>query len=309
VGWYKGAGHQLIAFDGATVNGMDVFTIHPDGSGRTNITASSSVPKGMRGNPDWHPDGEHLLVVAENSNSAHGHFNHPAWGIDSDLWLIRRDGSGAERIYSPPAAGGAVLHPLFSEDGTKVLFADRSPLYVNPWNGWRLHVADFDPSAAGTARLKNHRLLAPNGEGCYEGHEYRKDGRIVFTFTADGQAYMDDVYEMNADGSGVVNLTNSPGTWEEHGHHSPDGRQFAFMSSRLAPSLQYPQASATQLVTELYLQSQGAAPIQVTRMNELKKAPVVVSDWDWDGTGKRLVFQVASFESGTLPELWILTLP
>lgn len=132
----------------------------------------------------------------------------------------------AERIYSPPEAGGAVLHPLFSEDGTKVLFADHSPLYLNPWNGWRLHIADFDPNAVGAARLKNHRFLAPNGEGCYEGHEFRKDGRIVYTFTAGGKAYMDDIYAMNA-----------------------------------------------------------------------------------VGTRKRLVFQVASFDAGSLPEIWILTLP
>lgn len=327
VAWYHGDKHELIAYDSVSDTGTKntaVYTIDPDGTGRSCVTCSSSIPKGFVGNPDWYPDGEHLVVMAENSNSKHGLFNHMAWGLDNDLWIIRRDGTGAERIWSSTKPGSAVLHPHFNRDGTKMVFAERFPTGKkiarpllrrllpggeNPWTGWHIHLADVNMSRSGTGKLTNHREILPNGEGFYETHGFTSDGRITYTFTPGGLAYEDDVYMANLDGTGVVNLTKSSSTWDEHGQFSPSGKYFAFMSSRYDPSLRYPKAKATELVTELYIQEGNNPPVQVTHVNQLKKTRTVVSDFAWDASGKRIIFQVANLRSSEPPDLWILTLP
>src|SRR5690606_38582879 len=103
-----------------------------------------------------------------NENSSHSPFEHLIWGINNDLWIVRRDGSAAERIYESPLNHG-VLHPQFSPDGTKIAFSERiatgqshparegiTPGGENPWNGWRLHLADFDIAAPEGQKLSNH---------------------------------------------------------------------------------------------------------------------------------------------------------
>lgn len=144
------------------------------------------------------------------------------------------------------ALNHAALHPHFNVDGTVLIFAERLPTGrsrralaritpdgENPWDGWRIHVADFN---VGTLALKNHRTLQPNGHGFYETHGFSGDGRIVYSHTASGQAYVDDIYAVGLDGSGTTRLVSSPSTWDEHGPFSPAGSgALAFNSSRAFP--------------------------------------------------------------------------
>lgn len=127
VDWYKGDAHSLIAYDAivddARVN-TEVYTVEPDGSGQQCVTCDAPIPKGFIGQPAWHPDGEYLVIQAENENSQHRLYNHMAWGINNDLWLIKRDGTSAERIWRSPL-NHAALHPHFSEDGSRLIFAER----------------------------------------------------------------------------------------------------------------------------------------------------------------------------------------
>lgn len=325
VSWYKGTKHELLAFDALSSKDSDnteVYVIEPDGSGRRCVTCDSGTPKGYLGQPDWHPDGEHIVFQAENENSAHRNFNHVAWGIDNDLWIVRRDGKGAERIFRT-ARNHGVLHPHFSKDGRMLVFAERTPTgrrarglarLIGPegesqWTGWRIHLADFDLDKRGEGRLSNHRTFQPNGPGVYETHGFAPDGRILYTYTGGDRQYMDDIYAVGRDGRNPENLTNSPDTWEEHGHYSPDGRLFAFMSSRIDRSFRGGRSRPMTLKTELYVQREGEEPVRITDVNSrARRRRLVVSDLDWDRTGSRIVFQVAVLDGSVAPELWIATL-
>ena len=333
VAWYTGDGKDgLIAFDAIVSNwnkNTEVFTMDPDGSGRKCVTCNSAIPKGFVGQPDWWRDGDLLVVQAENANSTHGLYNHQAWGINEDLWVVRKDGSGAEKIWSSPKNNGA-LHPHFSRDGTKLIFAERiatgkslpalakqTPGGENPWDGWQIHIADFDPTKSGEAKLSNHRVIKPNGSGFYETHAVSRDGRkIIFSFTPNGKPYVDDTYTANLDGTGVQNLIESPSTWDEHGNFSPDGTRLAFISSRVNPSWAAPASNVTTLRTEIFIKNmQTGAITQLTHRNEngSPSKRYLTSDFDWDATGKRIVFQVAPVDakSGTAdsPEIWITNVP
>jgi len=320
VAWYHGAKHELVAYDAIgddRTKNTELYLSNPDGSGRRCVTCDSPIPKGFVGQPDWHPDGEHIVLQVENGNSAHKFYNHQAWGIDDDLWIINRDGSGARKLWSTPK-GYAALHPHFSEDGTTLMFAERVPTGKsipalrtitpggeNHWTGWRIHLASVNMKADGANVLSNHRTLAPNGEGFYETHQITPDGRVVYSHTAGGRAYVDDVFISNSDGSGVKNLTNSPTSWDEHGQFSSRG-YFSFVSSRFDPTLVFPMARPAQLRTELYVEKPDGRPVQLTDMNVRKGRRVAVSDYDWDRESRRIIFQVAVLDGSASPELWMI---
>jgi Tol biopolymer transport system component len=327
VDWYKGAAHSLIAYDAIvddTRVNTELFTIEPDGSDQRCVTCDAPIPKGFVGQPAWHPDGEFLVIQAENENSQHRLYNHMAWGINNDLWLIKRDGTSAERIWRTPL-NNAALHPHFSEDGTKLIFAERiatnrpiiglrriTPGGENPWAGWQIHIADFNPAAEGEAKLTNHRTLTPNGSGFYEIHDLTAEGQIEYSFTPGGEAYVDDTYTSNVDGTDVRNLINSPDTWDEHGTYSPSERTLAFVSSRMDRSWRAPRSRANTLRTELFTKDPAGTVTQITAINQNgdPNQRYLVSDFSWDREGRRIVFQVATLNADGLPlspELWMVT--
>jgi len=333
VDWYRGpAAHELIAYDAVVdeaTQDTEIFTMRPDGSQIAPVTGGNTVvPRGFVGQPAWHPDGEHIVFQAENAHSQHRRFNHMSWGINNDLWLIRRDGTGAERIWvSPPEH--AALHPHFSEDGKRLVFAERiatgkvryprwaTPGGENPWAGWQIHLAEVDLNAHGTDILSNHRVLFGAGpardRGFYETHGFRH-GLLMYSHTPGGLAYVDDCYTCALDGSEVVDRVNSPKTWDEHGVYSPGGAWYSFISSRVDPAWQAPASTAATLRTELYLQ-QGDAIWQATAFNAGAKPGrrYLVSDYDWDRSGTRIALQVAAVDGVRRlphhPQIWVLTLP
>jgi Tol biopolymer transport system component len=310
VSWYKGpAAHDLIAFDAvvdAKTLSSEVYTINPDRTDPVCVTCNAPFAKGFVGQADWHPDGEHLVIQVENENSAHIMYNHTAWGIDNDLWVIRRDGTGAERIWATPR-GHAALHPHFSNDGTKLMFAERVPLETgpqNPWDNWRIRIADVDLSQQGSMKLHNVDTITPNGRGFYETHEFAPGGRIVYSHTPGGLGYVDDVYSVNLDGSDPVNLLNSPDSWDEFGYISPLNGAIAFISSRFDPD----SGSAATLRTELYVALPGGTPQRVTFYNRTDEDKFIVKDLDWDRTGTRIVYLLWGAQLRS-PQLWMLSFP
>ena len=328
--WYRGTAHELIAYDAIVDDetaATEVFVMRPDGSGKRCVTCEMSIPKGQGfvGQPAWHPDGRHLVIQVENANSKHTRFNHMSWGIDADLWLINLDGRRAERIWAS-RAGHAALHPHFSDDGKVLVFAERSPtprvtrrLFhpwaavggQNPWDGWSIHVASASLAESGEQILSNHRRITPNGRGFYETHSVSGDGRIVYSFTADGAPYVDDIYETDVQGRSITHLIDSPATWDEHGAFSPNGRNLAFISSRADPEWRAPDSRVNTLTTELFVRSGDGRVHQLTTFNTERDGSLryLVSDFDWDRAGRRIAFQVAPvrrFGRADSPQIWLL---
>jgi hypothetical protein len=325
VAWHHGAGHDLIAYDSVvdpSTYHMEVFTIRPDGSGKFCVTCNAPIPKGMRGQMEWHPGGEYLVFQAENGRSQHKNYNHPSWGIDSDLWMIRKDGTGAQKIWGPDVNGGAVLHARFSRDGKLIAFAERlptgrqmppilrafGPWGENQWDGWSLHFAAVDLTRSGLDVLSNHRRTQPSGTGFYETSGFTPDGKLIYSHTDNGRPYCDDIFVVNVDGRVGFNFSNSPSTWEEHGQFAPNGQHFAFISSRADKSLHFPRSKARDLTTELFMQRGDNPPVQLTRAND-GGTRKVVSRFAWSPDSKRILYQVAEFKAGVQPQLWMLELP
>lgn len=328
--WYAGDVHELIAYDAivdARTAATEVFVMRADGSRVRCVTCRMAFPKGdgFVGQPAWHPDGKHLVIQVENANSRHTRFNHMSWGIDADLWIVALDGRRAERIWSSPPHNAA-LHPHFSPDGRRLVFAQRMstarvtyrlfhPWAViggqNPWDGWSIHSAAFDIDASGREALSLHRRIAPSGGGFYETHAVSNDGRIVYSHTGGGAPYVDDIFETDAEGTRVGRLVHSPETWDEHGAYSPNGRNLAFISSRADRQWRAPASRPDTLTTELFVRSADGVIHQLTHFNAEGDGETryLVSDFDWDHSGRRIAFQLAPVSAAGRaepPQIWLL---
>jgi WD40 repeat protein len=115
---------------------------------------------------------------------------------------------------------GDETHPAWSPDGSKIAFTS------NRDGNLEIYVMNADGS--GQANMTNTPGLF--GEGVQEGAPaWSPDGsKIAFDRSSDsGNTF--DIFVMNADGSGLTQLT-TPGGYERHPAWSPDGSKIAYES-------------------------------------------------------------------------------
>lgn len=128
-------------------------------------------------------------------------------------------------LYGMPArlnAGNVSRHPSPSPDGRRLVFAVTQPDPLTGALQQDLYVVD-------RSGLNMRRLTS--GAGMESAPVWSPDGtRIAFAGHTDGSGAQ-DIFVVNVDGSGIVNLTpNTPLTYEADPAWSPDGRSIAFAS-------------------------------------------------------------------------------
>jgi Tol biopolymer transport system component len=191
--------------------------VRPDERHLKNITKLTSG--GENAEAYWKSDGTELI------------FQSTRGGLECDqIFSMRADGSDVRQLS---VGGGRTTCSYFQNDGS-IIYAsthghgpgclwkpDYSQGYVWPvypeMDIWR---ADSD---GGNARI----LFQSNGYDA-EGTVCRRDGRIVFTSSMNGDL---DVYMMNADGTNVRQLTNTPG-YDGGAFFSPDCSKIVWRASR-----------------------------------------------------------------------------
>jgi Tol biopolymer transport system component len=181
-------------------------------------------------------------------------------GID-DVWVIGADGSGPKRLTTDPAHD---FDPSLSPDGQSIAFRSErdgnNEVYVMNADGSDQHAVspdqadDWGPAWSPDGRVVwncardltvgFHACVAnPDGSGL---HVIPNDRYFEYgTWSPDGSkiAFMSqqpdargndpnyDIYVMNADGSGLTQLTDAPGE-DGFPSWSPDGTKIAFSSTR-----------------------------------------------------------------------------
>lgn len=147
----------------------------------------------------WSPDGQTLAYSVETEPYLR------------DIYLINVDGTGQRALITGDADDAG---PVWSPDGQRILY-----LSNDASDGRELYSVNADGSDL---------MLLAEDINPYK-HAWSPDGTKILFNKSDGSA---EIYVMNADGSGQVNLTNSPNNvLDWHAEWSPDGKHIVFSSN------------------------------------------------------------------------------
>jgi hypothetical protein len=222
---------RWVYFDRVTLEDpfhMEIFRVHIDGTREQCLTCEHRLPA-VIGQPLAHPGGRHLLFQGLTHTAplkAKSPYYHPSWGFNNDFYVLDLD-SGATALVLDCSEllgegfGNACLHPQFSPDGSKLLFASRQRHgVVNPWQWWTPMVADFD---AETLRVSRANEIFPRRrEAFYETHQILADGSFVYSFGPG--AYPQGTYRFTRGKKRIPIYASTVGDWVEHAHVFSDGR-------------------------------------------------------------------------------------
>jgi hypothetical protein len=166
----------------AFTRGRRLFLIDPDGSAVGQVPVPQQVTAAT--DPDWSPDGTTLAFTCEVESG------------NTDICLVRPDGSGFLRLTSDP---GREARPAWKPDGSSIAFAATTV-------GGTTEIGLVSPDGSQLASLSPgigamHPAWSPDG------------ARLAFLGVAcnlySGCRTV-GLFNMNADGTGVTQLTDGP---------------------------------------------------------------------------------------------------
>jgi len=241
-------GSDLIAFDSKDSTGFyDVYTINPDGTGRTCITCDApGLPQNHNGQPAWHPFGEWLVFQAENEHedsTVNSGGSTPGKGGRSNLWVYS---DIQEEFYQltflPDSDSCGVLHPHFSHDGTKLSWSEKYNTggvipFGQSFGVWMLKTADFVVDGDGYPSLQNITEHQPFDEVFYENHSFTPDDSGLL-FSSNINLWTlplnsNQMVVLDLASGNTIQLTDS--TYNEHAQYTPDGQKILWGTNRQNP--------------------------------------------------------------------------
>ena len=233
----------------------EIYVMNADGTGVVRLTNNSVYDWPVA----WSPDGSRILFRRD-----------PNGGYEADdmeIYVMNADGTGVVRLTDNSYWDYPVA---WSPDGSRILFM-RDP-DGGEYEPEDMEIYVMNADGTGVVRLTNNSVYdSPSGWSPY-------GNRILFSSDRDGDGGEYDssdreIYVMNADGTGVVRLTdNSVYDWAAG--WSPDGTRILFSSVRDGDD------------REIYvMNADGTGVVRLTHNS--------VYDWPagWSPDGSRILFR------------------
>ncbi len=170
-----------IAFTSDRDGNYEVYVMNADGSGVTNV---SNHPD-LDGTPGWSPDGTRIAFTS-------------ARGQGRGIYIMNADGSGITRV-SEDTYLHSEASPDWSPDGSKIVFqTTRGQMFPT---GYSIGLMNVDGSSLAGVYTNQGESFFPS---------WSPDGtRIAFARSRARVEEYPDIYVINPDGSGEINLTNN----------------------------------------------------------------------------------------------------
>jgi Tol biopolymer transport system component len=219
-------GHWL-AFTG-TIRGRvkraeeatDLFVVRADGSGLRRLTHTGAAI-----DPVWSPDGR-TIVFAELTLNVGG--SNLITDIAAPLMRVNRDGTDLRELT--PRVRGQVDRPgSFSPDGTQLVFTRANVSALEQIGRIETSIEAMTPDGSGL------RQLFPGGidpayspDGRRIAFVSNRDRNGIIRVGEDESEFANELYVMNADGTGAHRLTHSSKLSELSPTWSPDGTRIAY---------------------------------------------------------------------------------
>ena len=300
-----------IACGGVRAPGTDIeiFQVNPDGTGEVVLTSNDV----RDGSPAYSPDGTKIAFEGQFDNIAGEPANTEIYVANNDGDLggpdLRRLTFNKGTLPNGTISGLAAtdFSPSWSPDGTQIVF--HSGRVTTFTDGGTSPTNDFEiykmSATEGEAVTPATRLTVNRGQDAIP--SWSPDGtKIAFQgFPAGNPSTLSnnlEVFTMNPDGSGIVNVSNNPGTpndpvtttINENANGldrdiiwSPDGKQIAFSSTRTSTVVGYQNFEVWRANRD------GSNPVRLTS-NADAPVPEPFTDFDvplaWSPDGTRLLF-------------------
>ena len=257
-----------IAFVSQRDGNEEIYVTNADGTNQTRLTynASTATTQATAGRdllPAFLPDGGRVAFTSRRPVEN----IHPAGGTD-EVYVMDADdrdgfpeGDNLTRLTGDAEGMQHNFQAAFSADGKKVVF-------VGAWNGTgtnEIYTMDFvDAVGASPAHLLPESVRQLTYTGLIERYPaFSPDGRKIAFTRLDGK---DDIWVMNADGTGQSNLTNNAAT-DTFANFSPDGTKIVFSSDR----------GSTK--SEIWIMNaDGSNPVRLTNNDVIDESPVFSPD-------------------------------
>jgi Tol biopolymer transport system component len=187
-----------VAFRVWTNGNYQLYVVNADGTDPTNITGAMGVVHFA-----WSPDGKMLALTTSQK------------GNDYDVFIVNADGTSLRPVVESPLAE---YGPQWSPDGTRIAF-ERWPLRDGDPGTPDLFVLDVVSGEI------NPLVTSPGWDTSVA---WSPDGdRLAFVRGDDRD---EEIYVVNADGTGERQLTDIAGGGAERPAWSPDGTKLTFVA-------------------------------------------------------------------------------
>ena len=232
---------RTLAFESARDGTTGVYAVNADGSGQRRLARDGRAPA-------WSPDGRTIAFFS-----------------GSKLYLMNADGS-EHLALTKPGTGAWRPSRAWSPDGRKLAF-----LGVGDCGQFCFNLYVVNSNGSGLRNLTSKLAPRNSDRGPAFDLTWSPDGRKL-AFVRHGTAFGKPIYVVNADGSGLRNLTPRPQGANTRPAWSPNGRKLAFVSDRDGNS-------------EVYvMNADGSGQRNLTRK------PAYDADPAWSPDGRKLAF-------------------
>jgi TolB protein len=240
---------------------MNIFFINPDGTGKVQMTGGHD-----NGLPSWSPTGAKLVYVCRNpqtkvpnicmmnSDGSNPHpvlynANTPMWSPDgtliaytsnktgtAEIWTMRTDGTSQKQLTN--SKGFQKVHPTWSANGKSIAYArvDATGLHDSIWT---MTASGGNQRQLTTGTWNN---LDANGNIINTANDANSPdwspvtNTIVFWSGIENQN--GQIWSINSDGTGRVQLTNDASSNNDDPEWSADGAKILFSTNRTVGTTQ-----------------------------------------------------------------------